>query len=328
MPALAHRAGFDWQRARWPRSPAVARCANRELIGCNGSASPDGLCVSCLLTRTRPADADVAGLEQFAMAEAAKRRLLFELLEIGLAGRRLPTTGPADSPSTCSRARRAGHHRPRRRRHHARPRRGRPRPTASACARSSTSPTARCSATSATRSATTTSRSLAPEGSAALERVPRAVRRRAGRLRGGDGPPLREGPAGGLARQLRVSAYATMHPWEDWAETFAHYLHIRDRLQTAVGLRRQRRGPAGPDCRRGAAVLLPGGSAGRLRGDARRLAAADLRTQRDQPQHRATGDLYPFVLAPPVVEKLRFIDGLVREAHDRKLIVDKFVSYA
>jgi hypothetical protein len=22
-----------------------------------------------------------------------------------------------------------------------------------------------------------------------------------------------------------VSAYATMHPWEDWAETFAHYLH-------------------------------------------------------------------------------------------------------
>ena len=31
-----------------------------------------------------------------------------------------------------------------------------------------------------------------------------------------------------------VSAYATMHPWEDWAETFAHYLHIRDVLQTAV----------------------------------------------------------------------------------------------
>ena len=25
-----------------------------------------------------------------------------------------------------------------------------------------------------------------------------------------------------------VSQYATMHPWEDWAETFAHYLHIRD----------------------------------------------------------------------------------------------------
>ena len=31
-----------------------------------------------------------------------------------------------------------------------------------------------------------------------------------------------------------VSAYATMHPWEDWAETFAHYLHLRDTLQTAA----------------------------------------------------------------------------------------------
>ena len=34
-------------------------------------------------------------------------------------------------------------------------------------------------------------------------------------------------------KQSHVSAYATMHPWEDWAETFAHYLHIRDTLQTA-----------------------------------------------------------------------------------------------
>ena len=31
-----------------------------------------------------------------------------------------------------------------------------------------------------------------------------------------------------------VSAYATMHPAEDWAETFSHYLHIRDTLQTAA----------------------------------------------------------------------------------------------
>ena len=30
-----------------------------------------------------------------------------------------------------------------------------------------------------------------------------------------------------------VSAYASMHPWEDWAETFAHYLHIVDTLETA-----------------------------------------------------------------------------------------------
>ena len=29
-----------------------------------------------------------------------------------------------------------------------------------------------------------------------------------------------------------VTAYASVHPWEDWAETFAHYLHIRDTLDT------------------------------------------------------------------------------------------------
>jgi Putative zinc-binding metallo-peptidase len=31
-----------------------------------------------------------------------------------------------------------------------------------------------------------------------------------------------------------VSSYATMHPAEDWAETFAHYLHIRDTLDTSA----------------------------------------------------------------------------------------------
>ncbi|NMH58414.1 putative zinc-binding metallopeptidase [Alteromonas ponticola] len=31
-----------------------------------------------------------------------------------------------------------------------------------------------------------------------------------------------------------ISAYASMHPWEDWAETWAHYLHIVDTLETAT----------------------------------------------------------------------------------------------
>jgi len=30
-----------------------------------------------------------------------------------------------------------------------------------------------------------------------------------------------------------ISSYATMHPWEDWAETWAHYLHMVDTLETA-----------------------------------------------------------------------------------------------
>lgn len=31
-----------------------------------------------------------------------------------------------------------------------------------------------------------------------------------------------------------VGAYASCHPWEDWAETWAHYLHLRDTLDTAA----------------------------------------------------------------------------------------------
>ncbi|MBT0810059.1 putative zinc-binding peptidase [Litoribacter ruber] len=34
-------------------------------------------------------------------------------------------------------------------------------------------------------------------------------------------------------RENFISSYATMHPWEDWAETWAHYLHIVDTLDTA-----------------------------------------------------------------------------------------------
>ncbi|GAB3681345.1 zinc-binding metallopeptidase family protein [Salinisphaera aquimarina] len=31
-----------------------------------------------------------------------------------------------------------------------------------------------------------------------------------------------------------VTPYASSHPWEDWAESWAHYLHIRDTLETAT----------------------------------------------------------------------------------------------
>ncbi len=34
--------------------------------------------------------------------------------------------------------------------------------------------------------------------------------------------------------QLFISAYASSHPLEDWAECFAHYLHLKDTLETAI----------------------------------------------------------------------------------------------
>ena len=42
-----------------------------------------------------------------------------------------------------------------------------------------------------------------------------------------------QGPPSGWSRTF-VSAYASSHPWEDWAETWAHYMHMRDTLGTAA----------------------------------------------------------------------------------------------
>jgi hypothetical protein len=100
-----------------------------------------------------------------------------------------------------------------------------------------------------------------------------------------------------------VSAYATMHPMEDWAETWAHLLHLRDAVQTAVAY--------------GLSVLRPVWSA---------PAEVPLETQAMidaflpiayavNELNRSLGqdDLYPFVLAPRVRQKLELIDSLVQQ---------------
>ena len=48
----------------------------------------------------------------------------------------------------------------------------------------------------------------------------------------------KEGPPADWQERY-VSTYATTHPWEDFAETWAHYLHIADTLEMAgsYGLR-------------------------------------------------------------------------------------------
>ncbi len=108
-----------------------------------------------------------------------------------------------------------------------------------------------------------------------------------------------------------VSAYATMHPWEDWAETFAHYLHIRDTLQTAAAYNMIISDPA-----RGASV------ASALEDDADDEPFSAIidewlpLTYALNAVNRSMGkeDLYPFTLAPGVIEKLAFVDERVRAA--------------
>ena len=74
----------------------LAHCTNRQIAQCNWLTDPErngGLCDCCALTRTRPADDDLAGLAAFALTEAAKRRLVYQLDHLGL-----PTTPRTEDP--------------------------------------------------------------------------------------------------------------------------------------------------------------------------------------------------------------------------------------
>jgi hypothetical protein len=68
--------------------PDQVRCANLGLAACNwlaeGTDHAPELCLSCRLTRTRPDDSDQQAMAAFADAEQQERRLVFQLLELGL----------------------------------------------------------------------------------------------------------------------------------------------------------------------------------------------------------------------------------------------------
>lgn len=117
------------------------------------------------------------------------------------------------------------------------------------------------------------------------------------------------GPPAGWQENY-VSGYASAHPWEDFAETWAHYLHIVDTLETAevYGLRIQAK--AG----RAAPLAMAIGYDAYRHDDFDALIADWLPlTQAVNSLNHSMGqpDLYPFVLAPRVVGKLRFVHGLI-----------------
>jgi hypothetical protein len=114
-------------------------------------------------------------------------------------------------------------------------------------------------------------------------------------------------------QSTHISAYATSHPWEDWAESWAHYLHIVDttEMASAFGVRLNPK------------VDVAGDLTTRIDFDPYRLSVIDELIEQWVPLsslinnlNRAVGqhDAYPFVLTPPVVDKLEFIQRIVREA--------------
>jgi len=113
-----------------------------------------------------------------------------------------------------------------------------------------------------------------------------------------------------------ISAYATMHPWEDFAETWAHYLHIVDTLETAgaFGLKVRPRRARGQIA---AAIDFDPYRAPRMDTLIDAWLPIEFATNS---MNRSMGltDLYPFVLSPRVIEKLGFVHALVRERDAQK----------
>jgi hypothetical protein len=110
-----------------------------------------------------------------------------------------------------------------------------------------------------------------------------------------------------------VSAYATMHPWEDFAETWTHYLHMVDPLDTAAsfGLAIDPKVTTDEDVNADV-TFDPYATANfdQLVEAWIPLTVAVNSLNRSMGQ----GDLYPFALSPPAIAKLGFIHDLVRGA--------------
>jgi len=108
-----------------------------------------------------------------------------------------------------------------------------------------------------------------------------------------------------------ISAYASAHPWEDFAECFAHYLHIVDTLETArsFGLAVD---PYGYHEMAAAVDFNPykAESAEQLVSAWIPLSVAINAIQRSMGQP----DSYPFILSPPVIAKLEYLHGVIRGA--------------
>ncbi len=118
-----------------------------------------------------------------------------------------------------------------------------------------------------------------------------------------------EGPPAGWEHNF-ISGYATMHPWEDWAESWAHYLHMVDALETAgaagLALRPQRSDeprmqpptdPLNPHYRDIDAMIESWLSLTYVLNNFSRGLGLP--------------DSYPFVLSAPAIRKLRFIHNTI-----------------
>jgi len=272
-------------------------CKNLNLSGCTWLTEIKGeACFSCGLTRTRPADSDLAGLAAFHQAEQAKRHLIAELDVRGLplVGKNVdPENGLAfDLLNGAKEKVVIGH-----------------------------------DEGVITIDVAETDDALREKVRVRLDEPYRTMlghfRHEVGHyyewqlVRGEKIGPCRdlfgdesasyedaidrhysEGPPEDWKKSY-ISTYATMHPFEDFAETFAHYLHITDTIETANAYGLTKVDPAAFSVFRDLVfgVWVP-------------LSAALNQINRSMGRN----DLYPFVIPEAVLGKLEFVASLVADA--------------
>lgn len=296
--------------------PADGRelCRYRGTIGCTWLAEEGtgGACASCALTTVRPVSYDAATLSQLVVAEFAKRRLLrqlghlrlpvrrrsggvglaFELLSSQQGGR--VTTGHADGVITVDLSEGNDAHR-----EALKARLGEPYRTMLGHFRHEIGHYYW---------------QLLVQGTTLVP----AFRELFGDERADYAAALDAHYGGGGSADWardHISQYATTHPWEDFAETFAHYLHIADALETTAAVGLTVSGPWG---------RLPESLVGSVS-----ATGADRVVGLEMPEilsrwhglslalnsvNRSMGkdDLYPFVITPVIAEKLAWVHELVR----------------
>jgi hypothetical protein len=114
-----------------------------------------------------------------------------------------------------------------------------------------------------------------------------------------------------------ISAYASTHPWEDWAETWAHYLHMVDSMGTALGFGLSADDLEGDIQPFGHDALFDPDDAGADRFLSLLNSWIELTMVLNE-LARSMGqpDFYPFVMSRPVAAKLQFVHLVMRSARD------------
>ena len=109
------------------------------------------------------------------------------------------------------------------------------------------------------------------------------------------------------------------YPWEDWAETWTHLLHMADTLSTALsfGLEPGQLTLEIEPCTEDA-LYRPDNPGDAFSGIFQFMDRVKRRDERNVDVHGITG-FYPFALPYPAVKKLHFINVVTRTERDRYL---------